>query len=107
MSWRTVMGCGDIAWWRDPDLKALLERHGAAEHFVIQADFLEQPHRNGRIEFSVPGASKSGSGRTGYADIVSVASSEIWEIKPKHLEDKAVSEAVNYVKRAKAACGPP
>ena len=37
------MSCGDISWWRSPDLVGLLERHGQAEHLVVQVDFLIQP----------------------------------------------------------------
>lgn len=111
------MTCGDISWWRAPDLLGLLERHGQVEHLVVQFDFLVQVQRDGRAEFSIPGASKSSipipgaskssiPGATGYADIVSVVTGEIWEIKPEKLEDKAVSEAAWYVQNAKKSCGP-
>lgn len=100
------MACGDIYWWRAPDFIGLLERYGQAEHLVVQFDFLVQPQRDGRAEWSIPGASKTKSGDTGYADLVSNASGEIWEVKPENLEDKAVSEANWYVTNAKKACGP-
>ena len=103
---RSSMACGDIAWWRAPDLIGLLERHGQVEHLVVQFDFLVQAHRNGRAEYSIPGASKSKKGGEGYADIASITSGEIWEIKPDHLENDAVSEAAWYVQNAKRACGP-
>jgi hypothetical protein len=99
------MPCGDIAWWRDPDILGLLERHGQAEHLAIQVDFVFQVWRDPRAEFSIPGASKSASGSTGYADIVAIETREIWEIKPKHLEPKAFDEARRYVVYAQANCG--
>jgi hypothetical protein len=98
--------CGDIAWWRAPDMIGLLERHGQVEHLVVQFDFLAQAQRDGRAEFSIPGASKKRDGKTGYADIVSIATQEIWEIKPDNLEEKAVEEATWYVQNAKKSCGP-
>lgn len=100
------MACGDIDWWRAPDLEALLVRHGLAEHLIVQVDFIFQAWRNPRAEFSIPGASKAGSGGTGYADVVSLASHEIWEIKPKHLAKDAAREAEHYVEFARAQCGP-
>jgi hypothetical protein len=99
------VSCGAIAWWRAPDFVALLERHGTVEHLVVQFDFLVQVQRDARAEFAIPGSSKSASGNTGFADIVSVATGEIWEIKPEHLEDAAVKEASRYAKFAKVACG--
>lgn len=99
------MSCGEIFWWRSPDIAALLERHGAVEHLVVQFDFVTQAQRDGRAEYSIPGASKSGSGQTGFADIVSKATGEIWEIKPAHLEHLAVKETSHYVKHAQVACG--
>jgi hypothetical protein len=100
------MSCGDIDWWRAPDLTGLLERHGQVEHLAVQVDFLVQAQRDGRAEFSIGGASKKGNGETGYADIVSIATGEIWEIKPEKLEDKAVAEADWYALNAKKSCGP-
>lgn len=109
------MSCGAVAWWRAPDFVGLLERHGQVEHLVVQFDFLTQLWRDPRAEYSIPGASKSRmipgaskslNGTTGYADIVSIGTKEIWEIKPKHLEDQAFSEAAWYVKNAKVSCGP-
>ncbi|GAF45489.1 hypothetical protein [Rhodococcus wratislaviensis] len=100
------MTCGKIDWWREPDLTGLLERHGQVEHLVVQFDFLAQAKFNGRAEFSIPGASKKFNGETGYADIVSITTGEIWEIKPRKLEDKAVKEATWYVENAKARCDP-
>jgi hypothetical protein len=100
------MNCGDMSWWREPDFKGLMERHGQAEHLVIQIDFLVQVARDARAEYSIPRASKSASGNTGYADIVSIASKELWEIKPKSLQDQAFKEASWYAKLASASCGP-
>lgn len=100
------MSCGAIAWWRAPDFAGLLERHGQVEHLVVQFDFLTQVWRDPRAEYSIPGASKSRNGTTSYADIVSIWTREIWEIKPKHLEDQAFCEAAWYVKNAKVSCGP-
>lgn len=101
------MSCGDTTWWRAPDFVGLLERHGQAEHLVVQCDFLTQVWRNPDYEYSIPGASKSLNGKTGYADIISIETREIWEIKLKHLEDKAFKEAAWYVKNAKVSCGLP
>lgn len=84
----------------------LLERHGQAEHLVNQVDFSTQVWRGALTEYSIPGASKSFNGKTGFADIVSIETREIWEIKPKHLEDKAFKEAEWYVKNAKISCHP-
>lgn len=105
------MSCGTQKWWgwkgdEYLDYIALLSRYGNAEHLVVQFDFLVQPTRLGRAEFSIPGAGKSGTGRTGFADIVSVASQEIWEIKPHNLEVKAYEDANGYVTHAKLSCGP-
>ena len=100
------MSCGDIFWWRTPNPDNILQRHGAAEHLVIQFDFLSQAIRNGRAEYSIPEASKK-TGGTGFADIVSLASGEIWEIKPEHLVKDAVDEAQWYVSKAKKSCPPP
>jgi hypothetical protein len=100
------MACGDISWWRAPDFVGLLQRHGQVEHLVVQFDFLVQPQRDGRAEYSLPGASKTQNGQTGFADIVSIATGEIWEIKSEKLEDNAVKEAVWYVDKAKLACSP-
>jgi hypothetical protein len=106
-AWAAIlMSCGEIDWWRAPDLTGLLQRHGQVEHLVVQFDFLVQAQRVGRAEFSIPNASKKGDGGTGYADIVSLATGEIWEIKPEKLEDKAVSEAAWYSGYAKKSCGP-
>lgn len=104
------MTCGDIAWWREPDFIGLLQRHGEVEHLVVQFDFLSQVQRDGRAEYSIPGASKSRSGNTGYADIVSIATGEIWEIKPKYLKSEdgetlAFKEAGWYAQNANASCG--
>lgn len=99
------MSCGDIAWWRTPDFAGLLARHGQVEHLIVQFDFLVQVQRNARAEYSIPGASKNGKGATGYADIVSIATNEIWEIKPRSLEDLASKEAGWYVTYAKVSCG--
>jgi hypothetical protein len=104
------MACGDIASWRalTDDVESLVDRHGSIEHFLVQRDFvLLQPQRVGIAEFSIPGASWKGkrSGNTGFADIVSFASSEIWEIKPKSGGDKpAVDKATHYVNHAKTKC---
>jgi len=100
------MSCGDIAWWRAPDLVGLLERHGQVEHLVVQFDFITQVQRIGRAEYSIPGASKKKDRTTGFADIISMATSEIWEIKPDNLESKAVDEANWYVLNAIKSCGP-
>src|SRR5450755_435878 len=100
------MACGDISRWRAPDFVGLLQRHGQVEHLVVQFDFLVQPQRDGRAEYSLPGASKTQNGQTGFADIVSIATGEIWEIKSEKLEDNAVKEAVWYVDKAKLACSP-
>jgi hypothetical protein len=100
------MNCGKVAWWREPDIVGLLEYHGVAEHLVIQLDFIAQVQRLGRSEYSIPGASKTRNGETGYADLVSIASGEIWEIKPRHLEHIAFEEAAYYVKHARRSCGP-
>ncbi|WP_367026754.1 hypothetical protein ABZN20_03495 [Methylococcus sp. ANG] len=72
---------------------------------MVQFDFLVQVQRDARAEFAIPGSSKSTSGQTGFADIVSIATGEIWEIKPERLEDNAVKEASRYAKFAKVACG--
>ncbi len=98
--------CGQIAWWRSPDLVALRERHGTVEHLVIQIEFMSQIARLPRAEFSVPGASKSTPGATGFADVVALASREIWEIKPKHAEAQASAEAGKYVGFAGGSCPP-
>jgi len=100
------MSCGDTNWWREPDLVGLLQRHGQAEHLVVQCDFATQVWRDPRMEYSIPGASKSRTGSSGFADIVSVETREIWEIKPRHLEDQASREADWYVKWAKVGCHP-
>jgi hypothetical protein len=106
------MACGSLDWWRaiTDDLESLVDRVGTVEHFLVQRDFcLLQPHRVPLAEFSIPGASwrSKKSGNAGFADIVSFASSEIWEIKPQSGGDKpAVDKATHYVKHAKAECGP-
>jgi hypothetical protein len=97
--------CGDIAFWRKPDIQGMLERYGQAEHLAVQFDFLCQADRDGRAEFSIPESSASGSGNTGYADIVSVATREIWEIKPENDEKGALKKATRYVEKANVACG--
>ncbi len=98
--------CGQIAWWRAPDLVALRERHGTIEHLVIQIEFMGQLARNPRAEFSIPGASKSTAGATGFADVIALATREIWEIKPKHLAAQASAEAAKYVGFAGGSCPP-
>ena len=102
------MACGDIAWWRSPDLVGLLTRHGQAEHLLVQFDFMRQVARDGRAEFSIPGASKTLVGQTGFADIVSVANREIWEVKSGNGDNEklAVNESRAYVSKAQASCGP-
>ena len=97
--------CGDIHWWNALDLKGLRERHGQAEHLVVQYDFCQQAWLGPRAEFSVPGASKSLTGRPGYIDVAATAKNEIWEIKPRHLKDKAASEANYYLSKVRVACG--
>jgi hypothetical protein len=103
------MNCGEVEWWREPDLKGLLFRHGQIEHLAVQLDFSVQVWRDPRAEYSIPGASKNLSGNTGYADIVSIETGEIWEIKPKYPEpdgeEQALKEAAWYVKNAKVSCG--
>jgi hypothetical protein len=104
--------CGGVHWWRQPDYAGLLLRHGQVEHLIIQFDFLVQVERDARAEYSIPGASKSVMSpsnsairQPGYADIVSLATREIWEIKPQHLIDQAFDEAGYYVAKAIASCG--
>jgi hypothetical protein len=100
------MACGGLDWWRDPNIDSILEFAGIAEHLAIQVDFvLMQPHWIGWPEFSIPGASKSRAGATGYADIVSLSRKFIWEIKPKHREAEAHYEARKYVNKANISCG--
>jgi hypothetical protein len=105
------MTCGAIAWWRaiTDDLESLVDRHGVIEHFLVQQDFVVlQPTRIGIAEYSIPGASwrAKKSGNYGFADLVSFATSELWEIKPKSGGDKpAVDKATHYVTHAKAQCG--
>jgi hypothetical protein len=74
----------------------------------VQFDFITQVQRLGRAEYSIPGASKKKDGSTGYADVLSMVSNEIWEIKPddKINEGKAVAEAEWYVANALKSCGP-
>jgi hypothetical protein len=91
--------------WRPPtDPERFLEFRGEIEHFITQMDFMTRP--GARAEYSIPAASKSGSGRTGYADAVDTVTNEIWEIKPEHLQTLAVTEADRYVTYADAACAP-
>lgn len=100
------MSCGHVSWWREPDYAQLLVRYGQAEHLVVQHDFLLQAKFDGRQEFAIPGAGKRKNGQVGFADIVSLATKEIWEIKPENLEALASKEAKHYVKQANSECGP-
>lgn len=101
-----AQSCGAIPWWRAPDFESLQNRYGQAEHLIVQFDFMTQAFRQPRAEFMIPNASKSGSLHPGYADVVSLATSEIWEIKPEGLEEFAAREAANYVAKALVSCGP-
>ncbi|OCJ12967.1 hypothetical protein A6U87_06610 [Rhizobium sp. AC44/96] len=104
-----VASCGTIAWWRGLDLNALRTRYGAIEHLLVQMDFMAQVARLPRAEFSIPGASKTIPGGIGFADVVALATQEIWEIKSDSYMPmgQAGAEAKFYAKMAQVGCGSP
>ncbi|MGW5572889.1 hypothetical protein ACWEVD_16940 [Nocardia thailandica] len=109
------MACGEIAWWRAPDVAQMMLRYGEVEHLVIQFNFCCQAWRGPRAEYSIPHAAKSARTQpyrppirtdpTGYADLVCLETHQIWEIKPKRLAPAAAAEAGWYVNRARLSCG--
>lgn len=79
--------------------------NGTLEHWIIQFEYLVEHPFDGRREYSIPGSGPTG--RRGFADIVNIGSSEIFEIKPEtfSLAD-AQAEVANYVAHAKVSCPP-
>jgi len=119
--------CGESPPWYLEDIAERLlgaRWRGTMEHLVIQLDFMLQVARRPRTEWSIPHASKSvlrqvvgGPGTrvpepredaaTGFADVVSLRTGEIWEIKPLRLVATAVMEAQFYAKAARRFCPGP
>lgn len=98
------MGCGEfVPGFRIPRFSET-PFQGVMEHLCVQADFLTQVARLPRAEYSIPRAGKSPV-EEGYADIVAVATHEIWEVKPERRLEEAKAEAKYYVEKANAACG--
>ncbi|MFM0430494.1 hypothetical protein PQQ75_15915 [Paraburkholderia aspalathi] len=101
--------CGTKSWWEDFDYETLTARYGQLEHIIIQVDFLKQYVRYPRVEYSIPAASKKGTGHWGFADILAFRQKEIWEIKPDDengLNDGlAAAESAHYVGFALSSCG--
>ena len=118
------MACGEEAPWRNQkfldDLESLTDRYmrtnGLLEHLLVQFDLVKQEQLNARMEYSIPNASwqLKKSGKTGFADIVSLSKKFIWEIKPEDAKpnyygkdgnEQAVKKAEWYVKFANENCG--
>lgn len=98
------MGCGEfVPGFRIPRFSET-PFQGVMEHLCVQADFLTQVARLPHAEYSIPRAGKNPA-EAGYADIVAVATREIWEIKPERRLKEAEAEAKHYVEKANAACG--
>lgn len=98
------MGCGDdIPGKRIPHFREI-PFQGTMEHLCIQADFLTQFTHLPKVEYSIPAAGSTPT-NDGYADIVALATKQIWEIKPEHRVGEAVEEARFYVEKAGASCG--
>ncbi len=57
-----------------------------------------------KIEYSIPESSKSGTKKTGYADIVNIYNREIYEIKSVHSVQCAINEVNRYVNKANEFC---
>lgn len=77
--------------------------NGTLEHWMIQFEYLAEHPYVGLREYSIPGSGPTG-GR-GFADIVNISSSEIFEIKPITTSvATATAEVENYINHAKISC---
>ncbi len=75
---------------------------GVAEHRAIMEDYIATVDPTAELEYAIPGSSASGA--TGYADIASATTGEIWEIKPMSSIILGALEAARYVASAKISC---
>ena len=76
--------------------------NGVLEHWLIQLDYIAKHPIDGDREYAIPQGSLTG-GR-GYADLVNMASKEIFEIKPPALLNNGIQEVGNYVIAANQNC---
>jgi hypothetical protein len=84
-----------------------VDRHAGPQHEAIQAHYKASIDPTGLREFAIPGSSRAGN--IGYADIVSMGTGAIYEIKPyipSEIED-GLEQVGRYLKGARASCGVP
>ncbi|SJZ61223.1 hypothetical protein SAMN04488132_103130 [Sediminibacterium ginsengisoli] len=79
---------------------------GTLEHWLIMYNYVLENPIAGEVEFGVPGASSTGSGRQGYADIVNTITGEIFEVKPNNPQglSDGRTEVASYVALANTHC---
>jgi hypothetical protein len=78
--------------------------NGTKEHWLIQLDYIAKHPIDGEREYAIPNSSLSGN--RGYADLVNMASREIFEIKPDNTQGKIDGEVEvdRYVRKANEFC---
>lgn len=79
-------------------------RRAGAQHEAIQAHYIGGIDPTGIREYAIPGG--SGSGAVGYADLVSMGSGAIYEIKPYFPTEigTGLAQVAGYVVGARANC---
>ncbi|WP_461081927.1 PA14 domain-containing protein [Spirosoma flavus] len=77
--------------------------NGVAAHYIIQT-YYKQVHANEQVEleYSIPQSGPNGG--TGFADIVNLSTSEIFEIKSVVGKDQGVIEIERYIANAALYC---
>lgn len=84
------------------------DRRAGPEHELIQNYYKSMVDPTGVREYAIPGGSSAQSGYVGYADLVSLGTHAIYEIKPYSLMGIAAGAAqVNgYLQAARQRCDP-
>ncbi|SJZ84203.1 hypothetical protein [Sediminibacterium ginsengisoli] len=79
---------------------------GTLEHWIIMYNYVVENPIAGEVEFKIPGASSTGSGYPGYADIANTLTGEMFEIKPDGLPGltRGRAEIQTYVTLANQNC---
>lgn len=81
-------------------------RRAGPQHEAIQAHYIAAVDPTGVREYAIPAASSRGSGANGYADLASMGTGAIYEIKPYFPTEIAagLAQVTGYVAAARASC---
>jgi len=81
-------------------------RRSSPEHELIQADYIATKDPTGVREYMIPGGSANGN--VGYADLVSLGSHAIYEIKPYSPPaiTEGLAQVAQYIVAARTSCDP-